>query len=420
MGFDPWQIDKIRARLVSYTEDKGRPPHRLPLATVREHMRECPAVDDSLFDPESDRQFRYEALRRFYQGTEDPLDFKIEAVRDFLIFEGFLSKEELTDEGGDFGELLALHGYLANMSESARQRAERLIDGRYVQALATTASSPDIELHFTRDLSRVMMRVEEHHSYPEPERAGRKNIDARLSGAIRKGFGFFSTKQCLLHIFLRGRTGQDRVHYVEFAATYSDAAPYLIRIGGTSNEAVKGSEMFRDPGTMASCGIHRYKHEGSEITSKPPETPRELALPMPGTPDTEQAVIYDSVSATGPDSPLNLIALVEEDSAGILRMLVKGGADPNGQDDEGMTVLHHAAGLGNRACIRALVGAGTCDYLIRDNYGRYASDLAIEWARDFGIARLLSKKRRQQAFARGVPAYVAPLKYLKNLKKETS
>lgn len=418
MGLDPWQIDKIRARLMSYTEDKGRPPNLLPLATVRERMRECPAVDDSLFDPEGKRQFRYEALRRFYQGTENPLDFKIEAVRDFLIFEGFLSKEELTDEGGDFGELLALHGYLANMSESARKRAEHLIDGRYVQASTTTASSLDIELHFTRDLSRVMMRVEEHHSYPEPDRAGRKNIDARPSRAIRKGFGFFSTKQCLLHIFLRGRTGQDRVHYVEFAASYSDAAPYLIRIGGTSNEAVKGSEVFRDPRAMASCEIHRYKHEGSEITSKPPETPRELASSIPGMPDMEQAVTYDSVSATGAESPLNLIALIEQDSAGILRMLLEEGADPNRQDDEGMTVLHHAAGLGNRACIRALVGAGTCDYLISDHYGRYASDLAIEWARDFGVARLLSKKRRQQALLRGVAAYVAPLKCLKNQKKE--
>ena len=103
-------------------------------------MRECPAVDDRLFDPESDRQFRYDALRRFYQGTEDPVDFKIEAVRNALIFEGFLSKEELTDEGGDLGELLALHGYLANISESARQRAERLVDGRYVQASTTTAT----------------------------------------------------------------------------------------------------------------------------------------------------------------------------------------------------------------------------------------------------------------------------------------
>jgi ankyrin repeat protein len=84
------------------------------------------------------------------------------------------------------------------------------------------------------------------------------------------------------------------------------------------------------------------------------------------------------------------------------------GANVNVRDEQGMTPLHHAAARGARPCIRLLVASGQCDYLIRDNQGRYAFQLAIEWARDYAVGRLLSKKQAQQAHERGVPAFVPP------------
>lgn len=78
----------------------------------------------------------------------------------------------------------------------------------------------------------------------------------------------------------------------------------------------------------------------------------------------------------------------------------------NVQDGQGMTPLHIAASLGARPIIRALVASERCDYLIRDAEGRYAFELAIEWARDYAVARLLQKKQMQQASAQGVPAYI--------------
>lgn len=80
----------------------------------------------------------------------------------------------------------------------------------------------------------------------------------------------------------------------------------------------------------------------------------------------------------------------------------------NAQDGEGMTILHHAAAHGLRTSIRMLVNTGRCDYLIKDNYGRYASELAIEWAGAYSIARLLSKKQVEQAHRLGVPAFERP------------
>jgi ankyrin repeat protein len=92
--------------------------------------------------------------------------------------------------------------------------------------------------------------------------------------------------------------------------------------------------------------------------------------------------------------------------ADLLHDFMAAGGDVNTPDGEGMTALHHAAARGARPCIRLLVASGNCDYLIRDNRGRYASDLAIEWARDYAVGRLLGKHQARQAHERGIPAYV--------------
>lgn len=103
---------------------------------------------------------------------------------------------------------------------------------------------------------------------------------------------------------------------------------------------------------------------------------------------------------------LRLIEQVRSRNSYLAAMLISHGADVNTQDEDGMTALHHAAAYDVHGCIRVLVGCGKCDYLIKDNQGRYASDLAIEWARDYAVARLLTKHQIRQAYEQGVPAYV--------------
>lgn len=78
---------------------------------------------------------------------------------------------------------------------------------------------------------------------------------------------------------------------------------------------------------------------------------------------------------------------------------IKSGTDVNAQDRFGMTALHHAAATGFRPCIRLLVNSGKCNYLIKDNKGRLASELAYEWGRDYAVGLLLQKKEARQAYA---------------------
>lgn len=100
-----------------------------------------------------------------------------------------------------------------------------------------------------------------------------------------------------------------------------------------------------------------------------------------------------------------LIAKVKSGNADFIQSFIDQGADVNFQDKHDMTALHHAAARGARPCIRVLVNSGLCDYLIKDNQNRYAFEIAIEWAKDYAVGRLLAKKQKQQAVKQGVQAW---------------
>ncbi|CAB5601564.1 Ankyrin repeats (3 copies) [Pseudomonas putida] len=84
------------------------------------------------------------------------------------------------------------------------------------------------------------------------------------------------------------------------------------------------------------------------------------------------------------------------------RHLEKDETDVNYQDFRGMTALHYAAALGARQCLRVLVNSGRCNYLLKDNLGRYASELAFSCAKDYAVGVLLSKKQVKQAHELGI------------------
>jgi ankyrin repeat protein len=121
--------------------------------------------------------------------------------------------------------------------------------------------------------------------------------------------------------------------------------------------------------------------------------------------DKTKALATLEVDAAPDAWPKQLLASAKSGQAELLSALITRGVDVNFQDERRMTALHYAAAYGARPCIRVLVATARCDYLLKDDQNRYAFELAIEWAADYAVARLLAKKQRQQALREGVPAW---------------
>lgn len=68
----------------------------------------------------------------------------------------------------------------------------------------------------------------------------------------------------------------------------------------------------------------------------------------------------------------------------------------------GSTALHEAASTQARDVVRVLLKTGDCDFLLRDNKGRLASEMAYLYGHDPALARLLGNKERKQAAAMGI------------------
>lgn len=100
-----------------------------------------------------------------------------------------------------------------------------------------------------------------------------------------------------------------------------------------------------------------------------------------------------------------LINCVKHGYAKSAKLRIEEGHDVNRRDENGMTALHYAAALGARQCLRVLVNSGQCDYLLKDELGRYASELAFSCGKDYAVGVLLSKKQVQQAHKLGVSAW---------------
>lgn len=86
-----------------------------------------------------------------------------------------------------------------------------------------------------------------------------------------------------------------------------------------------------------------------------------------------------------------------------VQLFIDLGMDVNYQDPRtGQGALHSAAGSGARESLSAILRSGQCDFLLRDDQGRLASECAYLFGRDTALARLLGNKERKQALAQGI------------------
>lgn len=395
------QIVTLRRRLDEFRDNRSTsPPNALSIEALLEMMRECPVVDPAFFDSAGAKVLN-ERLRRFtcnHNTSPDTLD----ALRQFLTYEDHLLEAELQDP--EYGEMLAVHAYMASGSMEAQERFEVLagLKGTFV-ARPQPNSGERIELEFDCDPERMLIHVTEFYHWPAANDAGGKQRKGSRQSvkSVRMGYGFLGTGRNLLHIFVKGASAAERIHYLEVDAGGGPYdAPMLMRTGGTEAAAWQGSPQ---ESALRTAHIHRFANAEAE---KHAQTGRRRGGGVDGSmygrwPSEHGSLMPEKVSATWQNLwNQKLIEAIRSGATGKAALALASGADPNWPDDEGMTALHHAAALGLRPCIRLLVGCGLCDYTLKDAQGRYASDLAIEWSTDAAVARLLGIKRRRQAFAR--------------------
>lgn len=412
MAFKTWQKIRIRDRLHEYrVDERGDHQDKLPIATLLAQLKNFATPETKGISMESTLVLEDEALRRYAKGPKNYLaDEKLDVVKDFLTEEGYLLEADLEHESKPVADLFRAHRFLANRTEAAFQRLALLAEGTYIAKPMPGDHSRNVELEISHEPGDAFCHVIEHdylikHKYVAGADLYRDRPKIRPK-TMRIGFGFLATERNLLHIFLVGASESDRVHYLEVAGLGGQRNPHLLRVGG--HNLMLPINIART-NELSACGIFSYAQKGNENADGSPEWERLAQGPFheglvkPEKRTTEQKItIFRADPPDASQANLELIRAAQGISETPVRTALSRGGDPNYQDADGMTALHHAAAVGSRAGIRVLVGSGKCDYLIPDNYGRFAAQLASEMSQDFAVARLLTKKRIAQARAQGV------------------
>lgn len=431
MNFTTWQIERIRRGLNAYRLMRRSGNALLPWKTVLDHiLRSEKTKHVHPEDGAEEGAFKQEALRRFANGQETLQPDKLEDVWLFLIEKGVLRSNEV-EELGDFKEALALHGVLASRSLEGDLILSNLMTG-YSAVNVGSFEEEHIELHFLSESAANLVAVEERTRYVLTHGNTPGKDHAKLGATTRRGYAFTSSPHATLHIFVRGGDLDDHVHYVSVADSLGNGRlhmlPHLLRSRPPSrisrSAALKSAEALKLAGLFAYLPdlvqdehVERVMGALNILSFSPSNDARSLSVSRPSaaiTAEAAQEMPVQAEPATQAEPSAfslwlhgaRLREMVQSMAAEEAAAFLAQGADVNVPDHNGMTALHHAAVRGARPCIRLLVASGKCDFLARDKQGRYAFELAIEWARDYAVARLLIKKQAQQAAAQGVAAYV--------------
>ncbi|WP_218669479.1 ankyrin repeat domain-containing protein [Hydrogenophaga sp. H7] len=437
MNFTAWQIDRLRRGLNAYRLMKATGSAPLPWKTVLDHILRSEHTRHKVpKDGAKEGAFRQEALRRFGTGQETLQPDKLEDVRKFLVAKRVLRPDEL-DQIDDFREAITLQSVLGSRTLQGDLILSNLESG-YRTVNVGSFEEEHIELRFLAEPADNLVPVEERVRHVLTHYDRQTKDREKLGITTRRGYAFMSSPAATLHIFVRGGDLDDHVHYVSVGDALGTQPglflPRLLRsrpIARISHrDAANSAEALKRAGlsgflpqpleeeqiqrVMAAFNIVSFTlAERSHPLRIPGPSPVAVAAtearPEASSPSREIEPADEAAGTSRFTRWLNgtrLREMVQAMAADEAASLLAEGADVNVADDHGMTALHHAAVRGARPCIRLLVGSGQCDYLIRDKQGRYPFELAIEWARDYAVARLLMKKQVQQAHRQGVPAYV--------------
>lgn len=380
------QIEEVRSALIAYKNSQGDNGRALPWKAVINRILMSQKTAHHYPEDGSEPEFREEALRRFAKAMSLPTPDKLEDIKAFLVEKRYLSQAALNNARDDIDEFMPVLGYMANQDGAAKDKLY-LAQGTYsyerkegnITERSTLSLKLDDSVPFLRATDELEIIVDEKSA--DPDSGMTLPVQACLKRLV--GYGFVITEHNILHVYLRGESRSDSCLYLEV---------YLPHLS---------------PGF--SLSLHRYGVN-------------DLASAQADHPDLQQLYVnydverdevfekkmqgrYDRTGMTERVTPrpeldtleIKLITAARRCDANAIKAWLDAGADINYQDDEGMSALHYAAAYRARPCLRVLLKDGRANYLLKNNNGHYASDLAIIWGRDYAVSTLLNKKQALQA-----------------------
>lgn len=273
MKFTAWQIDKLIRGLHSYRVMKAANGRLLPWKSVIDHLLMSPATVSSYPADGGDPDFKEEALRRFAAGSSTLEAAKMADVARFLIAEHVLTQDEMSENAGFMTEGLILHTHFAADPERAALRLSSL-STTYRATRNSEGRVEDFELQFAPQPVETFMHAEERlkvsASGSTPTRYEGK--DRNIAGVIvRKGCALVTSEYPTLHVFLRGGSQRDLIHYVRVGTDGMQKLDALLLVrSGTATPEVPGHAEGDD--MLARYNIVRFTPTSARAVLPPKKT----------------------------------------------------------------------------------------------------------------------------------------------------
>lgn len=273
MELTAWHIDKLIRGLHAYRLMKAANGKLLPWKTVHRDVLLSHKTAHKF--PEYGRapEFKEEALRRFALGQSTLQAEKLEDVRLFLIDKGVLKQDELSEEVGVMTDGLILHTHLASDPERAAQRFSQLSTS-YRAARNNGGRVEDFELLFLPQPVDTLVHAEERFRVIESGSAPTRyeGKDKNVAGVIvRKGCALITSEYPTLHVFLRGGSQQDLIHYVRVGTDGMQKLDALLLVrSGTATPEVLGQAEGDD--MLARYNIVRFSPTSARTVLQPKKT----------------------------------------------------------------------------------------------------------------------------------------------------
>ena len=243
MKFTAWQIDKLIRGLHSYRVMKAVNGRLPPWKSVLDHLLLSPGTAHKYPKDGREPEFKEEALRRFAAGSSTLEAVKMADVARFLIAERVLTQGEMSEDGGFMTEGLMLYTHFAADPERAALRFSSL-STTYRATRNNGGRVEDFELLFLPKPVDTLVHAEERFRViaagSAPTRYEGK--DQNVAGVIvRKGCALITSEYPTLHVFLRGGSQQDLIHYVRVGTDGMQKLDALLLVrSGTATPEVLG------------------------------------------------------------------------------------------------------------------------------------------------------------------------------------